>query len=182
MIALNKGIVKDTPEAINNILDQLENQSDVIILSGGVSLGDFDLVPAELNKAGYERIFHKVAVKPGMPLWFGQKGDTFCFGLPGNPVSSFVQFEFVIKPFLYALAGHKFIPDIIRLPIGEEIRSRKSDRDSVIPVKVISGAVMKLEYHGSAHINALPNADGFIIIQAGTIQLRKGEMIDVRLV
>jgi molybdopterin molybdotransferase len=181
MLALNRGIVKDTPESISSALEQLEKRSDVIILSGGVSLGDYDLVPDELLKAGYEKIFHKVAVKPGMPLWFGQKQEKFCFGLPGNPVSAFVQFEFIIKPFLYAMSGHSFHPKVVQLPLAGEIRSKKSDRDSIIPVKLDSDAVIKLEYHGSADINAIPDADGFIMIRSGTTLLKKGEMIDVRL-
>jgi molybdopterin molybdotransferase len=116
-----------------------------------------------------------------MPLWFGWKDQAFHFGMPGNPVSTFVQFEFIIKPFLLALSGHRYEATIMNLPLAGEVVTRESDRDSIIPVKLVGETVEKLEYHGSAHISAIPKADGFIMVRAGTTLLKKGEKIDVRL-
>ncbi|MFC2081036.1 gephyrin-like molybdotransferase Glp [Bacteroidota bacterium] len=178
---INRGIVKDTREEISSVLAELGKKTDVILLTGGVSVGDFDLVPEQLEKAGYRKIFHKVAIKPGMPLWFGLKNGIYCFGLPGNPVSTFVQFEYVIKPFLYALMGAEFKSLIIEMPLLKEVKRKKSDRDSIIPVRVLKDGVSPIEYHGSAHINAIPEAEGFIMLRAGTTHLKKGEKIDVRL-
>ena len=180
--ALNAGIVNDNRESLRIAIKLLEKESDVIILSGGVSMGDFDLVPGELEKSGYKKVFHKVALKPGMPLWFGVKKDKYCFGLPGNPVSAFVQFEYLIKPFLYALMGCKFSQQQVRLRIDKDISKKISDRDSIIPVSVNGDKVSALNYHGSAHITAIPAADGFIKIPGETDLLKQGEYIDVRLI
>ena len=178
---LNHGIVRDTPEDIQAALQALEQKADVILITGGVSAGDYDFVPEELDKAGYTNVFYRVAIKPGMPLWFGTKEGKYCFGLPGNPVSTFVQFEYVIKPFLYKIMGSDYIPRLVKLPMGEEYRSKKSERDSIIPVKIKEGKVHPVEYHGSAHISAIPRADGFIMVSGNQEILNTGDLIDVRL-
>lgn len=180
--AINYGIVKDSSSEIQQAISTLEQKTDVILLSGGVSAGDYDMVPEEIKKAGYQIIFHKVLIKPGMPLLFAVKNKKYCFGLPGNPVSTFVQFEFLIKPFLHALMGGVFNPLQIMLPVAVDFNLKETDRDSIIPVKIADGIIHPLEYHGSAHINALTYADGFIKIQRGLAVLKKGELTDVRLI
>ena len=85
-------------------------QADVLVLSGGVSMGDKDFVPSELSAAGVRQVFHKVNVKPGKPVWFGvldrsPTARTLVFGLPGNPVSSMVCFELFVRPALRRLMG-----------------------------------------------------------------------------
>jgi molybdopterin molybdotransferase len=87
-------------------------EADVLLLSGGVSAGKFDLVPDVLAKAGVKPRFHKISLRPGKPLWFGVKRNgasrVLVFGLPGNPVSSFVCFELFVRPALAALTGRGF--------------------------------------------------------------------------
>ena len=80
-------------------------QSDIVVSSGGVSVGDFDLVKSSLQKMGNEMVFWKVAMKPGKPLAFGKIGDKPVFGLPGNPVSSFVSFEQFVRPAIHKMMG-----------------------------------------------------------------------------
>ena len=98
--------------------------ADVLLLSGGVSAGKFDLVPEVLAELGVEEVFHKIALRPGKPLWFGVKdfGDrrTLVFGLPGNPVSSFVCFELFVRPAIAALAGRGFA---VSNPISARLES-----------------------------------------------------------
>lgn len=96
----NKLLVEDDParlrEAINTGL-----QGDVLIVSGGVSMGEADFIPSLLREAGVEQHFHKVQIKPGKPLWFGSMpGGTVVFGLPGNPVSTQVAFKLFVEPWL----------------------------------------------------------------------------------
>src|SRR5207244_3350734 len=81
-------------------------QSSNLLLSGGVSMGTKDLVPGVLQDLGVEPHFHQVAMKPGKPLFFGTRGDTMVFGLPGNPVSSFCGFELFVRPAIRKMAGH----------------------------------------------------------------------------
>lgn len=80
-------------------------EADILLLSGGVSMGDFDLVPSVLAEAGIEQVFHRWSVQPGGPLWFGARGTTLVVGLPGNPAATFVGFELLVVPALRAFVG-----------------------------------------------------------------------------
>jgi molybdopterin molybdotransferase len=108
------------------------------------------------------------------------KEEKYLFGLPGNPVSSFVQFELLVKPMLYALMGHEYNPPILNLPMGKDFTRRKARRKSFIPVEIKSGKVYPVEYHGSAHIHSYIFADGMVAVEQGTSKLEIGEMVDVR--
>ena len=81
-------------------------EATILILSGGVSMGTKDLVPGVLQDLGIQPLFHQVAMKPGKPLFFGTRGETLVFGLPGNPVSSFCGFELFVRPAIRKMAGH----------------------------------------------------------------------------
>jgi molybdopterin molybdotransferase len=178
----NLGIVKDHPQSIRLAIEQLEEQADLILITGGVSEGDYDFVPLVLQEMGYRNCYHKVAIKPGKPLWFGTKQGKYCFGLPGNPVSTFVQFEYVIKPFIYKMMGHDLIVRSTSLPLAEDYSVKPSDRASIVPVKIKACSVYPLAYHGSGHITVVPSADGFITIPAKTKLIKKGEKVNVRFV
>ena len=80
-------------------------KSDIFLVSGGVSEGDYDLVPDVLQELGVRMIFHKVAQKPGKPLWFGRRGDTLVFGLPGNPVSAFLGYRLYVRSAIRKMQG-----------------------------------------------------------------------------
>jgi molybdopterin molybdotransferase len=84
--------------------------AEVLLLSGGVSRGDLDLVPAALEAEGVRCVFHRWNVQPGGPLWFGVRGDTLVFGLPGNPAAVFVGFEVLVAPVLRTRLGCAFAP------------------------------------------------------------------------
>src|SRR5690606_24617992 len=102
------GIARDVREELSRAVQQ-GLESDILILSGGVSAGVLDLVPSVLAEQGVEQVFHKVNMKPGKPLWFGKRQSgtrtTLVFGLPGNPVSSLVGFHLFVRHALTRLAG-----------------------------------------------------------------------------
>ena len=79
--------------------------SDAVITTGGVSVGEYDLVADAFQACGVEQVFHKIAIKPGKPLWFGKRGDVLVFGLPGNPVSCLLDHEVFVRPALARLEG-----------------------------------------------------------------------------
>lgn len=175
------GIAKDSPESTRQTLENALNGSDMVILSGGVSMGDFDFVPQILEEKGIKILFESLAVQPGRPTVFGKKENQLFFGLPGNPVSSFVQFELLVKPLLYALMGHKFRPLPLKMPLGVNYERRNTKRKSYIPVYFNeNGEVIPVEYHGSAHIHSYVKADGMIYINIGETTLKKGQILDVR--
>jgi molybdopterin molybdotransferase len=99
-------VVGDRPEEIRARLDEAL-RADVCLTSGGVSVGDLDFVKQKLDEAGVERLFWKVAQKPGKPLTFGRTGRHLVFGLPGNPVSALVCFHLYVRPALRRLEGHR---------------------------------------------------------------------------
>ncbi len=175
------GIAGDTENALESVIAKASGENDVILLSGGVSAGDYDLVPAALRKVGFDLLFEKVAVKPGRPTVFGKSEECFCFGLPGNPVSTFVLFDLLVKPFLYGLMGHNYEPWTQPMRLASEIKGKKTDRESWIPVQANGdGSVSPVDYHGSAHINALCGADGLICMPIGSSELIAGDQVDVR--
>ena len=177
------GIAMDTEESLRKIISKAFDQADIVLLTGGVSMGDFDYVPKILAELGVDLKFKSIAVQPGRPTLFGTRGEQYIFGLPGNPVSSFVQFELLVKPLIYKLSGNNYNPIKLRIPIGIDYSRKRSDRLSIVPARIQeNGAVIPLDYHGSAHINSLSEANGLILIPIGQTNIRKGDLVDVRLI
>lgn len=175
------GIVTDTEKEITSAIVKAKQECDLILLTGGVSMGEYDLVPAILKKNGFELLFEKVAVQPGKPTVFGKCEDTFVFGMPGNPVSSFIVFEFFVKEFLACLMGLKKYYKSLSLELDFDFKRKRSERLARVPVKINSeGKVESIEYHGSAHISSLSFADGIISIPIGVSEIKKGTIVNVR--
>lgn len=155
-------------------------ECDIVLLTGGVSAGDFDFVPDCLRELGAEILFHGVAVKPGKPTLFARAGERFVFGLPGNPVSTFVIFEIFVKPFLFRRMGIAWGPVQFRARLAQRISRRGAERTEFLPVRVQAGEVFPVAYHGSAHLNAIGEADGLIRVEKGVEALEQGVEVDVR--
>lgn len=175
------GIAADNELALENILTEAFSKYTVILISGGVSVGDYDFVPKVLTKLGVDIKFHGILAKPGKHLLFGTKKDKYIFGLPGNPVSSFVQFEVLVKPLLNALMGNSSKPIFLQIPIHETYTRKKSDVLSFIPVSINDqGNALPLEYHGSAHIHSYTIAKGILEMPVGISEFKKGDIVRVR--
>jgi molybdopterin molybdotransferase len=183
-MATNYGIAVDTEEAIDAMIKKARHQNDVLILSGGVSVGDYDLVRGILEKNDFRLLFERIAVKPGRPTVFGisdQPAPLYCFGLPGNPVSTFVTFGLLVKPFLFKLMGYNFVPPVTHRQLDKTITRKKSERDSWLPVVFTEdNKVAAIEYHGSAHIYALCEANGLLCIPAGVVEIEEGTTVAIR--
>jgi molybdopterin molybdotransferase len=181
-VARNYGIVADRQNEIEAVLRRTIAENDVVLLSGGVSAGDYDYVPQIMTRMGIDVLFHRVAIKPGKPTVFGVWDPACCFGLPGNPVSSFVAFELLVKPLLYRMMGHDYKPTCIRVPLAAPVRQGKTERQAWIPVTIMDDFTAEpVEYHGSAHITALCHTDGLIRIDTGITEIAKGVCVQVRL-
>lgn len=179
-VAHPAGIVPDNITDIKAILKNVLKSSDLVMLSGGVSMGDFDYVPGILNDLGFTLHFEKVAIKPGKPTVFATRKQDVVFGIPGNPVSTFVVFEIFIKPFLYRMMGHDYKPEFIQVVLKTDIRRKRTARTSFMPVRYAGGQAEPLPYHGSAHFHALSKANGLICIPRGVTEILGGSRIDVR--
>ncbi len=180
--ARDYGIVKDVASDIDAMLKIALAENDVVIISAGVSVGDFDLVPAALRRNGVKLQFEKIAVKPGKPTVFGVGERGYCFGLPGNPVSTFVVFELLVKPLLYRLMGHDYRPVYVQVRLDETVTRKDSERQSWIPVRITSEETVKpVQYHGSAHLSALCDAGGLMPMEIGVASIEQGMPVRVRL-
>ncbi|MEN6622539.1 MAG: gephyrin-like molybdotransferase Glp [Smithella sp.] len=175
------GIAGDTEESLNLLIPKALQSSDVIILSGGVSMGDYDLVPKVLKANGVNLLFDRVAMQPGKPLTFGIKDKTAIFAFPGNPVSTFFPFEIMAKPFIYKLMGHDYIPRTYSLTTGTNFKRKLSDRKAFVPVRIENGKVYPVEFHSSAHINALCYTDGIISFPIGVLEIKEQQIVKVML-
>jgi len=173
------GIAADTENSLDLLIKKALSCSDVVLLSGGVSMGDYDLVPAVLAGNGVNILFNMVAMQPGKPLTFGTRGKTAIFAFPGNPVSTFFPFEIMAKPFIYKLMGHDYITRTFPLITGVEFTRKRAERKTFIPVKIVNGEVFPVEFHGSAHINSLCFAEGIISFPLGVLEIKKGQAVEV---
>lgn len=180
--AVYYGIVPDDQRTLTETIAKAQSENDVVLMSGGVSMGDFDLAPGAMKDNGYEILYSRVAVKPGKPTTFAvsEKGDLF--GLPGNPVSCFVIFEILVKPYLYRRMGTDYRPRKITAPMGENFSRKKTEREEWIPVTVGPDSTLSpVPYHGSGHYHAVALADGMVKLERGQSQLKKGDPVAVRL-
>ncbi len=181
--AINYGVAGDTADEIDIVFKKAVKQSNVVIVSGGVSVGDFDFVPGIFKQNNIDLLFEKIAIKPGKPTVFGTSEKMYCFGLPGNPVPTFVLFEILVKPFIYKLMGHDYKPLNIQMPLDEPLINKKAKRQRWLPVAItVRGTVRPVEYHGSAHINSLCGADGLVSMDVGVAEVKKGTSVAVRLI
>jgi molybdopterin molybdotransferase len=175
------GIARDDEEATYDIICQAISESDVVLITGGVSMGDFDFVPSVLERAGVRLLFSRINIQPGKPTTFGVHKKALVFGLPGNPVSSFIQFELLVRPMLCKMMRYNWQPVVQMLPMDTSYSRKSSDRKAMIPVIVNEdGKVTPVEYHGSAHISAFSLATGIITVPEGRKSVEKGEIVSVR--
>ena len=175
------GIGPDHPGKLGQLISS-GLESDILILSGGVSAGDRDLVPALLRENGVVQEFHKVQLKPGKPLWFGTCGSTLVFGLPGNPVSSFVCFQLFVR-----LAMRRMKMDRLEdIPFEYGVLQSESPpgkRTTFFPGRVAwepdrQPQVKLLRWHGSADLRTLADADCLVELPAGR-QLAVGDSVRI---
>lgn len=175
------GIAKDTLESTKEMLNKAIQNADVILMSGAVSMGDFDFVPIALKESGIKIHFHGVETKPGKKTVFGTNDNKWFVGVPGNPVSSYVQFEMLIKPLLFHIMGADYKTPLYRLQMGEGFKRKHNNRKAFEPIVIgENGTVMNINYHGSAHINALSYSNGLMIVEKGISELKVGDFVDVR--
>jgi len=177
------GIAPDTMEGAKSRIQQAASECDIVLVTGGISAGDFDFVPLVIQQLGFDIKFRSIAVQPGKPVIFAVREGKYLVALPGNPVSSFVQFELLVRHLIRTMTGNSTPELHVRLPIAETYSRRKADRKAFFPVRLTEqGTAISIEYHGSAHIHSYIHADGIATIGIGSAEITKGTLIDVRLV
>ena len=153
-------------------------EADVLVLSGGVSMGEFDLVPKILQESGVAQVFHKVFLKPGKPIWFGRHETGFVFGLPGNPVSVQACFKLFTEPLLLGLMGHKNPGwGSFWLPLAGDIK-KKTEREQFTPAKIEKNALAEVRIQGSGDFSNLVQSTGMLRMPAEARLLHRGELVE----
>ncbi len=182
-IVKNYGIAADTEQSTDQIIKKAIDENDVVISSGGVSAGEYDLVRKVLENNNIKILFDKIDVNPGRPMVFGISEKVFCFGLPGNPVSAFIMFELLVKSFLFKMMGYNFKPAVTQMQLEKTIAKKNTERDTWLPIRFTKdGKATNIKYHGSGHINALCQADGLLCMPAGLAKISKGAIVSIRLI
>jgi molybdopterin molybdotransferase len=177
--------VEDTPEATRDALIRGADNHDIVITSGGVSMGDYDLVKAALNEIGAEIFFDKVSIRPGKPTVFARRDRTFFFGLPGNPVSTSVTFNVFARPAIRKMQGD-ITPSLpfVRARLARSLKDASSRR-SYLPARLsIEGGramVESLKWGGSSDLVAFMRARALIVVPENLHQIEAGELVDVML-
>jgi molybdopterin molybdotransferase len=165
-------VVRDNLSQLTAAIRHGLDQSDIVLLSGGVSEGDFDYVPEAMRECGLEIHFDRVATKPGKPVTFGTGERGIFFGLPGNPVSTYVAFHTFVLRAAARLAGAKYTLKQFKIRLAGELRRKPTDRTAFVPCRITAdGFAEPVSYHGSAHLAAVMQADGFMAIPKGTDRL-----------
>jgi len=175
------GIGRDDYEALKELIHRATEEMDVLLITGGVSVGDYDFVPAIFKELGFTIHVSKVAAKPGKHTLFASKDSTYVLGLPGNPVSTYVQFEECGRLLINRLMGSAYRPLRLKTKMAEDYQRKRNDRFELLPVKINGdGCVERLSYHGSAHMHVLSAADALLEIPIGTNHLITHQEVYVR--
>ncbi len=175
------GIIPDDEKLHYQAIKRGLEENDLLILSGGVSMGEFDYVPRTLKQLSVGEIFYKPAIKPGRPLWFGSSGSCAVFGLPGNPVSTYILFEVFARHLIYRFCGIEYRPEYLSGELGRTISRKTWDRTEFYPVFFRDGKVFPVSYHGSSHLNAMAETHGLLTIDREIRKVKEGETVNVRL-
>ncbi len=176
---IDLGVGRDEPAHLREkLLEGLT--ADVLLVSGGVSAGDKDLAPGLLVELGVEQIFHKIAMRPGKPLWFGRGPANpngrrpLVFGLPGNPASSFVCFQLFVRPLLSGLSGGGFqglVPQRVELAMAYDFRG---ERETYVPAKLSITGATPTRWRSSGDLSGLVGAEVLLTFPPGDHQYAAG--------
>jgi molybdopterin molybdotransferase len=176
------GIAPDQKDGLRRLVEE-GLKSDLLLLSGGISMGRYDFVADVLKELGAEFFFQGVAIRPGKPLAFGRVGKTHFFGLPGNPVSTFVTFEIFVRRAIEVLGGGTFEwPVFLRARLGKPLKI-KLGLTAFFPARVerrqAEPVVELVGYQGSGDLVGTSAANCFLVIHPEQTALAEGDWVDV---
>jgi len=171
----------------NDLREKITNglQADMLVLSGGVSMGKYDFVEAVLQEMGTEFYFDAVAIRPGKPTVFARHADKFVFGLPGNPVSTMVTFELFVVPAMDSLSGSAPRPlPLLKARLTSTVKE-KTGLAHFLPAVVAwpkdRAEVTALPWQGSGDIAALAKANCFLVISEDVGEICAGDRAHILL-
>ena len=176
------GMANDDKDEIRNLVKK-GLKKDILILSGGVSMGEYDFVGDVLKDSGVRILFEKVALRPGKPTVFGKKDDKLIFGLPGNPVSTLVTFELFVRPCIKKMMGFPFYENpVLHAELEKEVTVRKKRREyrpAFLRQEGCKWKVSPIEWHGSGDLFSTTKANCLLIIKESIGRLNIGKSVEV---
>jgi molybdopterin molybdotransferase len=170
----------DKPEAVTGTLKKALEQADVILLTGGISVGDYDFVLQAATECGVEKLFHKVKQRPGKPLYFGKKGSKLVFGLPGNPSSVLTCFYQYVIPALKKLSKRDIGLQTIRAPLAKTFQ-KNTGLTHFLKGFYNGEKVSPLDAQESYRLSSFAKANCLIQFDEDITSLKEGELVDVYL-
>ena len=183
---VDMGVVPDVPEALERAFATAAANADVVITSGGVSVGEADFVKALLDKLG-EVLFWKIAMKPGRPLAYGKIGSAHFFGLPGNPVSVMVTFYQFVRDALLVLQGRRDVTGVPTFPARLAVPIRKApgrtefQRGILAPDPAGGGYTVRTTGdQGSGILSSMTRANCFIVLPTECGDVAVGDVVQVQ--
>jgi molybdopterin molybdotransferase len=183
---LDMGVVRDVPEDLERAFATAADAADVVITSGGVSVGEADFVRQLLDKLG-EVLFWKIAMKPGRPLAYGKIGGAHFFGLPGNPVSVMVTFYQFVRDALRILQGERDVAPqpTFKVPLAAPIRKVPGRTEFQRAIMSPDGAggytVRTTGDQGSGILSSMSRANCFVVLAPDVASCAVGDLVDVQL-
>ena len=167
--------VKDDKSSINGAIEK-GLESDILILTGGVSMGDADFVPEALSQNGVNKVFHKTKIKPGKPIWFGKKGQgKVVFGLPGNPYSVQVTMRMFVIPFI--LKSLNLNDTTYNAQLSSDVKKRVG-LTHFSPVQLNENLMVEpSKFNGSGDIKATLSSNGLILLDEGQENFTEGSIV-----
>ncbi|KAF2078804.1 molybdopterin molybdotransferase MoeA [Flavobacterium sharifuzzamanii] len=171
--------VKDNLKATKKALQSILKKNDIVLISGGISVGDYDFVKEALLKNGVEELFYKINQKPGKPMFFGAKKDTLVFALPGNPASSLTNFYIYVYPAVKNKMGfsNTHLPKIVRKLENDIINN--TGKTLFLKALYNETSVTILEGQASSMLNSFAIANGLVIVQHDTENIKKGASVTI---
>jgi molybdopterin molybdotransferase len=176
------GIIPDKLNVISRAIRKASG-ADILLTTGGASVGDHDLVQAALKEAGIKLDFWKIALRPGKPLMFARDGTRRILGLPGNPVSALVCARIFLKPLIFALLGRPAPDDVIKARLGSPLPANDLRQD-YLRAEVSRGAdgsywAAPFRIQDSSMQRALTEAQGLIVRAPHAPEAREGDLVDL---
>ena len=170
--------VEDSIEATSNTLKNALNNSDVVLVSGGISVGDYDFVKVALEQLAVETLFYKVRQRPGKPLYFGKKENSFVFALPGNPASTLSCFYIYVVPLLIGLKGGLSEGLMrINLPLAHDFKSEEP-RALFLKALLKNRSIEILDRQHSSMIVSFAKANALVYLPEKKAALKKGDLVE----
>jgi molybdopterin molybdotransferase len=181
---LDMGVVRDDPAALEQALSEAAAQADVILTSGGVSVGDADYIRELTSRLGDVK-FWKLDIKPGRPMAFGRIGNAWLFGLPGNPVAVMVTFHQIVVDALLKLMGCDPLPErpLFKVPSVSAIAKSPARREFPRGVLFLDDGAWKVRLagnQGSGILSSMSNANCFIVLPETSDSVAVGDLVDVQ--